>query len=123
VNHYVCITGGRDFKEYDRVKEVIRILAAFYGDKLRFMHGDAKGADRLGRDAAIEFGVPIKKFPADWDTHGKAAGPIRNQEMIDYLKMCRRKGHSVQVIAFPGGDGTADMVKRAETALIDVDLQ
>ena len=43
------------------------------------------------------------------------------QEMVDYLVMCRSKGHSVQVVAFPGGDGTANMIERAERAGIDVD--
>lgn len=28
-------------------------------------------------------GIPVKRFDADWDKHGKAAGPIRNREMIN----------------------------------------
>jgi len=127
MNHYVLLCGGRDFGEFtgdeERVVEAVRFLAVFYGDKLRVMHGAARGADRLGGKAAISFGVPVKEFPADWDTHGKKAGSIRNQRMLDYLLMCQRKGHSVQVVAFPGGTGTADMIRRAEAAGITVDHQ
>lgn len=125
MNHYTLICGGRNFGDFtgdeERVVEAVRFLAVFYGDKLRVMHGDAKGADRLAGKAAVQFGVPVKSFPADWKTHPKAAGPIRNQQMLDYLIWCRSKGHSVQVVAFPGGKGTADMVERAEAAGINVD--
>ena len=121
-NHYVLICGGRDYSDPEHVLlEAVRFLAVFYGDKLRVMHGGAKGADMLAGEAAISFGVPVKVFPADWDTHGKRAGPIRNKQMLEYLLMCRRKGHSVQVVAFPGGKGTEHMVKLATEARIDVD--
>lgn len=46
--------------------------------------GGAKGVDTLGKDWAVLRGIPVKIFPADWETHGKAAGPIRNAEMADY---------------------------------------
>jgi hypothetical protein len=49
--------------------------------------GLAKGVDLAGRDYALEyFDTPmsIKQFPADWETHGKAAGPIRNGQMAEY---------------------------------------
>jgi len=85
------------------------------------MHGAASGADGLAAEAAAGSGVPVKESPPDWDTQGKKAGPIRNREMLTYLLMCRRKSHSVQVVAFPGGIGTENMVKQAEQAGIDVD--
>ncbi len=46
--------------------------------------GGAAGVDTLGRDWATLRGIPVKEFPADWDTHGKAAGPIRNAQMAEY---------------------------------------
>jgi hypothetical protein len=121
VNHYVLVTGGRDFDDYPRVREAIEILFWVYADKMRVMHGAAKGADALADRAAEELGIPAKAFPADWKTHPKGAGPIRNRQMADYLEMCRRKGHSVQVLAFPGGKGTADMCEVAESRGINVD--
>jgi hypothetical protein len=52
-------------------------------------------------------------FPADWKKHGRAGGPIRNQQMLD-------EGKPDLVVAFPGGKGTADMVRRARAAGIPV---
>ena len=113
MSHYVLVCGGRDFNDYPRAREPIRILAVLHGQDLRVMHGGARGADMLAEEIAIEFGIKTKAFPADWNTHGKAAGPIRNVQMADYLDMCRSKGHTVEVMAFPGGKGTAHMVSTA----------
>jgi len=57
--------------------------------------------------------VAVQVFPADWETHGKAAGPIRNQRMLD-------EGRPDLVVAFPGGRGTSDMVARAKRAGVEV---
>lgn len=46
--------------------------------------GDARGVDSSGWAFAYQYDVPIRHFPADWDKHGKAAGPIRNKEMAQY---------------------------------------
>ena len=70
------------------------------------IHGGAKGADYLAARWAENNGIPCKAYPADWDRHGRAAGPIRNQMMLDTEK-------PFAVIAFPGGRGTDDMRKRA----------
>jgi hypothetical protein len=48
--------------------------------------GGARGADNLGRTWAINHGIPVKMFPADWEGLGKGAGFIRNQEMADYAQ-------------------------------------
>jgi hypothetical protein len=77
------------------------------------IEGDAKGADKLAGRWAEDNGVPRLTFPADWDTHGKAAGSIRNQQMLD-------EGKPTLVIAFPGGRGTKDMVRRAKKAGLPV---
>lgn len=46
--------------------------------------GMAIGVDKLGEQWAIANNVSIKEMPANWNTHGKAAGPIRNREMAEY---------------------------------------
>lgn len=46
--------------------------------------GGARGIDKLGELWAKHRGIPVKRFPADWDKHGKAAGAIRNREMAEY---------------------------------------
>src|SRR5690606_23679369 len=77
------------------------------------IHGAASGADTLAELWAEKMALGRHRFPAQWDKYGKAAGPIRNQAMID-------KGKPQFVIAFPGGRGTADMIRRAREAGIDV---
>ena len=48
--------------------------------------GTAKGVDSHGESWAKENGIPVKRFPANWDEFGKSAGCIRNQEMLDYYE-------------------------------------
>ena len=48
--------------------------------------------------------IPIKKFPAEWDKHGKGAGFIRNKQMAEYADA---------VVLFPGGNGTNNMYEQA----------
>lgn len=76
------------------------------------IHGDARGADRLAGDWAERNGVHQLAFPAQWERYGKQAGLIRNMRMLDEKPAI--------VIAFPGGRGTADMVRRAEAAGVSV---
>ena len=75
--------------------------------------GGADGADKLAEDWAVINYCQWKTFPADWRRYGKAAGPIRNQQMID-------KGKPDLVVAFPGGRGTANMIMLAKENEIPV---
>lgn len=132
--HYVAVTGGRSFDDRRRVVEALELLQKFYGE-LRVMHGDAKGADRLAGAVAKEMGFVVKPYPADWsgpcdpatcgpghrrsrdgESYCPAAGTRRNAYMVKLLGQWRDSGHSVSVLAFPGGAGTADMVERAAAA-------
>lgn len=101
--------GGREYNNFAAVAEVLNEQMPF--DLL--IHGGAKGADELARDWADVTGVPVRCFKADWKTHGKAAGPIRNQQMLEL-------GKPTLVVAFPGGRGTLDMVNRANRAGVRV---
>lgn len=107
----VLVCGGRDFNDEDTVFAALES----HVDRMRstVIQGHAPGADRLAREWCARNGVHIESYPADWASHGKAAGPIRNQRMIDV-------GKPTKVIAFPGGRGTADMVRRARAAGIPV---
>jgi hypothetical protein len=73
----------------------------------------ARGADSLAVRYAEQYKCPVEKFPALWDVHGRAAGPIRNQLMLD-------EGKPDLVLAFPGGRGTAHMIDIAEKAGVEV---
>ena len=67
----------------------------------------------MARKFAEWQGIPVKTFEADWDRHGKAAGPIRNKQMLD-------EGKPDLVVAFEGGKGTANMIAQAEAAGVRV---
>jgi hypothetical protein len=104
----VLVCGGRDFS--DRAF-AIRVLDEI--DPAVVIHGGALGADLIAKEWAVSRVRPHWTFPADWYENGKAAGPIRNQQMLDI-------GKPDLVVAFPGGRGTADMVRRAEKAGVPV---
>jgi YspA, cpYpsA-related SLOG family len=74
--------------------------------------GGARGADTLADEWAKAQGIACQIFMADWEGLGRKAGPIRNQRMLD-------EGKPDLVIAFPGGRGTADMVRRAREAGVE----
>jgi len=77
------------------------------------IHGGAKGADQIGEDWAISNWQSILVFPADWSTHGKKAGVLRNTEML-------REGKPDVVVAAKGGKGTGHMISIAKKAKVRV---
>lgn len=87
-----------------------RVMAP-YADvaNIEIIQGGADGADRCARDWASGSGHRCRTFEADWKAYGKGAGPMRNQRMLD-------EGRPDLVVAFPGGRGTADMMRRAKAA-------
>lgn len=107
------ICGGRDFADQGVFDGAMSDLLQLKGCPRTVVHGDARGADEMANQWAMEMALEIAAVPADWKTHGRAAGPIRNQLMLD-----EHKPHLV--VAFPGGRGTADMIARARAAGIDV---
>lgn len=77
------------------------------------IHGDAKGADTMADSWAVVNWCEIQSYPADWDKYGKRAGYLRNMQMLV-------EGKPDLVVAFPGGRGTANMIKLAEEAGVEV---
>lgn len=108
----LLVCGGRDFTDRERVFSVLDRVNARRPVGL-VIHGAARGADTLAGEWAEEREVEVWRFVASWQKHGKAAGAIRNQAMLD-------AGKPQGVVAFPGGAGTEDMVKRAEAAGVTV---
>ena len=104
----VLVCGGRDYVDDPPIlkQELDALHASRRGPITLIIHGGASGADTLGGMWAKENKVPMLVFYADWKTHGKAAGPIRNQRML-------QDGGIDLVIACPGGRGTDDMIRRA----------
>ena len=104
----LIIAGGRD---YDLTVGDFSSLMDLMPRVTEVVSGGATGVDQQGEMWADFYGFPIKRFPADWRTHGKAAGPIRNAEMAAYADA---------VALFPGGRGTASMRREAEKAGIEI---
>lgn len=94
----IVVTGGRDFADREMVVSVMSALGVGYGDVI--VDGCASGADTLCAEVASKFGTEIEPHPADWKRYGKAAGPLRNHEMID-------SGCDF-LLTFPGGCGTGE---------------
>jgi len=118
----VLVCGGRDYRERQHAYDVLQAIHENTGICLIIEGGQRTydermklvgGADAFAAEWAILRGVERRTFKADWRKHGRSAGPIRNQQMLDE---CRPD----LVVAFPGGDGTADMVRRARAAGIEV---
>ena len=104
----LLVCGGRNYSDRDHAWGILTIL-----DPQRIICGGAPGADSIAIEWAESWQIITTVYPADWDTHGKAAGPIRNQQMIDLET-------ADLVLAFPGGRGTEDMIRRAKKAGIPV---
>lgn len=108
----VLVCGGREYADYDHVCAVLDAIHVKEPGIHAIIHGNARGADKLAHRWALDRGVGGWACPANWARDGKKAGPLRNQRML---------GHSPDlVVAFPGGAGTRDMIKRAELAGVRV---
>lgn len=107
----VLVTGGRHYSDQPALFATLDGVHASRAITA-VIHGGASGADRLAGRWGQARGVSVEVYPADWDKHGRAAGPIRNQEMLGKKPDL--------VVAFPGGKGTADMVRRAKAAGVKV---
>ena len=107
------ICGGRDFIDTPLFERAMGALIDELGTPGRIIDGGARGADTMAGAFARKIGVEHSRFHADWMGYGRAAGVIRNQQMLD-------EGKPDLVIAFPGGRGTADMVRRATKAGVAV---
>lgn len=104
----VLVCGGRDYSDYDELSQTLKDYPISH-----IVMGGAKGADTLAGIYAQSMGITLSTYPANWDLHPRTDGFIRNQMMID-------EESPDLVIAFPGGKGTEDMIKRAEKAGIRV---
>lgn len=101
----ILICGDRNWGSKFIIK---KYLESFSPDLV--IEGGCKGADRLAAEAANELGIPVKPMPAKWGLYGKAAGPIRNREMLD------EKPDLVLAFHFDiaGSSGTADTLFEAD---------
>ena len=108
----ILVCGGRNFADKRRLTSALDLLCAGTRPK-RIIHGGAKGADRLADEYARNRGFDVVEYAADWNTYGRSAGVRRNAQMLE-------EGKPEIAVAFAGGKGTSDMVRRAVAAGIMV---
>lgn len=110
----ILICGTRDWDDahpiYVALAGCLSLLEE--GEPFVVIQGGARGADSIAKEMGELLGADVKEEPADWSTHGKAAGPTRNQKMLD-----NHQPDVVYAFRLPGrSPGTDDMVSRAKNA-------
>ena len=104
----LAIIGSRGFDNYDLMKQTLKqVLQGHVIDCV--ISGGAAGADSLAEFWAKEHGIPVQVFKADWNTHGKSAGFLRNSNIVN---------RADTIVAFWDqiSHGTADTIKKARQA-------
>lgn len=117
------VCGGRAYANVIHVWQVLDMIDRTYGDHpaIRLvidgnsddLYGPYKGADYWAHQWALARGRSTVRCPALWKQYGKAAGPRRNGHMLEEFK-------PTLVVAFPGGNGTRNMMSQAERAGVQV---
>lgn len=106
----IICTGGRDYQDRETAYKALNALK----ESLSCVHvGDARGADSIVQEWCIKNYVTLKVYEADWREYGRAAGPIRNSQMINSaIEYAAEEGERLYMIVFKGGKGTADAAKK-----------
>lgn len=110
----VLVCGSRTFNDRWHLYNILHDIWESRPDLATIVEGGAKGADTLAKEWAATNDVPFEEYRADWTKYGRAAGPIRNKQMLE-------TGIDL-VVAFPRGEarGTRHMMKIAREAGVEV---
>lgn len=116
----ILITGDREWDDIARVVEVLK----GYRPGTILVHGACRGADIICAAVAETLGFEVRAYPADWEKHRRAAGPIRNRQMLTEE---HKPEEPIDVVFafhnnFENSRGTADMVKVVDKAGIPWEL-
>jgi len=106
----VIVAGSRNCESLHEVKVAIT-KSKFHISEL--VCGCARGVDTIAEQWAIRNGIPVKRFPAEWDKYGKAAGPIRNGQMAEYAD-------ALVAVLYSGSRGTLNMIGQAKKKGLEV---
>lgn len=114
----VILAGDRNWSDW---AAIVKVLRPFDPRTTLVITGGAPGADTLAEMAAKAMGFEARVvFPADWKKYGRAAGPRRNQQMLEALLGGSASDHRL-VIGFhdslADSKGTRDMLTRASKAM------
>ncbi len=106
----IAVVGSRSFDDYEFLKKILNYhTSTLVYPCVQIISGGARGADTLAKQYATEHGLDIQEFIPDWDTHGKSAGYLRNEQIVDACD---------ELVAFFDGKsrGTGHSVELAENA-------
>lgn len=107
----VIVCGSRDLTDALAIESA---LCAIEPRPTVVVHGGCRGVDTIAGAWARRNGIPVEVHPAEWDAHGKSAGPRRNRHMA-------RLGADLCVAIYTGPtlgarSGTASMLRQARLA-------
>lgn len=109
----VIVTGSRGYLDRKQVEMEldVTLMRRRSDQPMVVIHGGARGPDSWAGAWAKEHNLKSELFSADWQTHGKAAGMIRNRAMVE-------QGNPDLCLAFWDGNsrGTLDCLSRAVRA-------
>lgn len=120
----LLVAGSRTFTDKKQVESFMDDARSFFclngaSRNSTLVHGDCRGFDKLAASYGGHCFAKVKAFPADWNTHGKAAGPIRNKTMVDWaiLTVTQRYQNYTEHIGLAAlwngiSKGTIDMVSK-----------
>jgi hypothetical protein len=112
----VLVCGGRNYGKTDNeIDWFFYYMNNLHSDVTitKVVSGAAPGADSLAVGWAIANHLEYAEYPAQWSKYGKKAGPLRNKQMLASEEIDL-------VIAFPGGNGTDDMVSQARYKGVEI---
>ena len=120
----ILVCGGRDYNRRHHMFKILDQLCYNKGwitekdsvgnwlPRVVVISGKARGADTIAIDWAIINWLDVEEYPADWAKYGKAAGDCICAPC--FARNDNDEGKPDYVVAFPGGRGTADMIRRAQ---------
>lgn len=123
----VLVCGSRTFNDWDLFKDTMSELVP--GNDHTIISGAARGADTMASEWAKYRGCALEEYPAKWYEYGKAAGPIRNKQMLDegkpdlvlaFLSPVAKQEIFYGLSSSKHSPGTRDMIRQAEKAGIPV---
>ena len=85
MNYKLIIAGSRGFNNYELLEST---LEPYLNNIAEVISGTAIGADTLGERFAYKHSIPVKRFPAQWNTYGRSAGYRRNVQMAKHATAC-----------------------------------
>lgn len=101
----LLVCGDREWKDPEPIRELLLEVKPEV-----LIEGECRGADLIARAEAEKLGILVLPFPAQWKRYGRAAGALRNQQMLD-------EGKPTMVVGFHDrigeSRGTRDMLRRA----------